>query len=298
MKKKLLVSFSGGETSAFMAQWLWKHKQDEFEMIFVFANTGQENEATLVFTKKCADFFGFPLIWIEGVFHKQRGKGPTHKVVTYETASRKGEPFEAVIAKYGIPNPATPHCSRDLKQVPIKSYARAIGWKDYYTAIGIRIDEIDRISVQRKKNRIYYPLCEELKTTKPIVNMFWQSMPFRLELKGYEGNCKWCWKKSDNKLYRIAKDNPEAFEFPDRMEQKYGDYFPEHRIKAWIDKGKEVPKSITFFRNNRSAQDILRESKLKDPKIYDDSQNFDVQNSLDLDVETESCDIYSECNNN
>ena len=32
-KKKLLVSFSGGETSAFMAHWLWKNKQDEFDMV-------------------------------------------------------------------------------------------------------------------------------------------------------------------------------------------------------------------------------------------------------------------------
>ena len=53
MKKKLLVSFSGGETSAFMAQWLWKHKQDEYEMLFVFANTGQEKEETLQFVDKC-----------------------------------------------------------------------------------------------------------------------------------------------------------------------------------------------------------------------------------------------------
>ena len=28
-KKKLLVSFSGGETSAFMVQWLLKNKSDE-----------------------------------------------------------------------------------------------------------------------------------------------------------------------------------------------------------------------------------------------------------------------------
>jgi hypothetical protein len=39
-KKKLNVSFSGGETSAFMAQWLWQNKRDEYDMLFLFANTG------------------------------------------------------------------------------------------------------------------------------------------------------------------------------------------------------------------------------------------------------------------
>ena len=50
--KRLLVSFSGGETSAFMAQWLWRHKRDQYDMVFVFANTGQENEETLDFVQQ------------------------------------------------------------------------------------------------------------------------------------------------------------------------------------------------------------------------------------------------------
>jgi 3'-phosphoadenosine 5'-phosphosulfate sulfotransferase (PAPS reductase)/FAD synthetase len=44
--KNLLVSFSGGETSAFMAQWLNNHYEGlGYEnIVFVFANTGLENE--------------------------------------------------------------------------------------------------------------------------------------------------------------------------------------------------------------------------------------------------------------
>ena len=197
-KKKLLVSFSGGETSAYMAQWLWNNKQDEYEMIFVFANTGEEMEQTLDFANKCSEYFGFPLVWIEGVFHKEVGKGTTHKIVSLETASRNGEPFEDHISTYGIPNQANPQCTNELKAIPIKSYARSLLWKKYYTAIGIRVDEIDRIDSRRKEKRFYYPLCEDHPKTKPEINRYWKDMPFRLELKGYQGNCKWCWKKKQS----------------------------------------------------------------------------------------------------
>lgn len=49
-KQKILVSFSGGETSAFMINWLLKN-MPEYEYKFVFANTGEENEETLVFVQ-------------------------------------------------------------------------------------------------------------------------------------------------------------------------------------------------------------------------------------------------------
>jgi hypothetical protein len=297
MKKKVLVSFSGGETSAYMAQWLWTHKRDEYEMIFVFANTGEENEETLIFTQKCAQHFGFPLVWIEGVFNKTKGIGTTHRVVDFNTASRKGEPFEAHCSTYGIPNIANPQCSRELKGAPIISYARSLGWKKYYTAIGIRNDEIDRVSVQRKKNRLIYPLIEEIPTTKPEINLYWRDMPFRLNLKGYQGNCKWCWKKSLPKLIRIAKDRPEDFDFPKRMEKEYANYIPEHRKQAHIKAGKKIYTGITFFTNNLSANDILEMSKTADPIIRDDSKNYNIQTRLlfDEDDGNESCEVFSNC---
>src|SRR5690554_5752669 len=73
MKKKLLVTFSGGETSAFMGQWLNQKMKDEYEMLFVFANTGVESNETLDFVHKCEKEFGLDIKWIEAkVYHNQR----------------------------------------------------------------------------------------------------------------------------------------------------------------------------------------------------------------------------------
>ena len=67
-----------------------------------FANTGQEHEKTLEFINNCDMHFGFNTVWIEAVTHPNKKKASTAKVVNFETASRKGEPF-GVISKYGIP---------------------------------------------------------------------------------------------------------------------------------------------------------------------------------------------------
>lgn len=300
MKKKLLVSFSGGETSAYMAQWFWKNKHDEFDMVFVFANTGQENEETLQFIDKCSNHFGFPVIWIEAkVYHNER-KSNGFKVVDFKTADRTGKVFEQIIKKHGIPNLNAPHCTRELKQIPIKAYAKSIGWDDYFTAIGIREDEADRISPKAKENKLLYPLISQSfrPMTKSKINFWWNQQPFRLDLKGYQGNCKWCWKKNIHKLYKIASENPEHFNFPVKMEQKYGEYIPESRLKLINGRGDKIELPITFFREKRSAKDILLGAKTFSKAIKDDSQNYAIQFNLfertDL-VGGESCEIYAEC---
>jgi hypothetical protein len=283
--KNLLVSFSGGETSAFMTQWINNNLKDKFDKIlYIFANTGQENNETLEFVKKFSDYYNIEIIWVEALVNMDKGVGTKHKVVNYENCTkindwkyRDDTPMEMVIKKYGIFNKAFPHCNRELKLAPINSYAKEFfNGEKYYSAIGIRNDEIDRINSKYKERKIIYPLIQKeyLPTKKPVINLFWKNMPFRLELKGYEGNCATCWKKSDNKLFKIASENNDKFEFFKKMEEVYS------------------KNEFYFFRKNRSTIDMLNASINFNKIIKDDSKVYDYQ--LDLFDDSESCDINVE----
>lgn len=261
-------------TSAFMAQWLWIHKRKEFDIHFIFANTGLENEETLQFVEQVSDHWGFHVFWIEAkVMHGEK-KSSGYEIVSPEIASRNGEPFEQVIKKYGIPNMKFPHCTRELKERPINAWAKE-HLIDYHTAIGIRCDEADRMNPKAKEKKLCYPLISMQPMTKPMINFFWQHQPFRLNLKDYQGNCKTCWKKSDIKLWKIAQEKPSHFDFMNKMEDKYG-----------LQAKKDIDKRITFFRNNRSAKDILRQAG-------ELSQQTSIE-FYDL-VGGDSCEVFSEC---
>lgn len=250
-KQKLLISFSGGATSGYMTYTLLKEYADQYEMIVVFANTGEENEATLKFVDDCDKNMGFGVVWVEADVKYGVRKSSGHKVVNYETASRSGEPYEDHIVKYGIPNMKFPHCTRELKRNPIEDYAESLGWgTDYFTAIGIRTDEIRRVKPQGAR-KIIYPLVDLFPSDKQDVQSFWEDQEFRLQLKEHEGNCKWCWKKSDSKLMRLMTEAPIIFEFPDRMEKKYPRVGPEF-VKD------PTARDRTFFRQNRSVEDLRR----------------------------------------
>lgn len=248
MRNRLLISFSGGETSALMTKLIleqWRDRYDEIRVIF--ANTGQEREETLIFVDRCDKVFGFNVVWIELVTTMEKGVGARCREVTFDTASRDGQPFEGFIAKYGIPGPSHPSCSKGMKAEPITRWARENGWLPgtYDLAIGIRDDEADRISPKAKKRRIIYPLIKTWPHTKPMVNEFWLKQPFRLDLKGYQGNCKWCWKKSLRKHLTIITETPEAYDFPERMEREY----------ALAGNGR-TGEPRQFFRGNRTVADL------------------------------------------
>ena len=285
---RLLISFSGGETSAYMTQRLIKEYGSTCEIIVLFANTGQEAEETLEFVKKCDEKFNLNTIWVEAKVNPIAGKGTQPKIVDFWDASRNGEPFRDVIKKYGIPNRGNPVCTRELKISPMKNYMRSIGWNknQYTTAIGIRVDELDRQREDAETENIIYPLID-WNIDKPAINKFWENQDFRLNLKSWEGNCKTCWKKSNRKLYQIAQDHPEWFDFFAEMEFLYSGFTPKNKAKS---KGKK--SNYLFFSRDRDVTQILSEAYEKDfDTPTDDRLLFD--DFLDSAPScTESCEAY------
>lgn len=285
-KETRLISFSGGRTSAMMTNHLLKKYSNEYDFKVVFANTGHEREATLEFVNKCDEVLGFNTIWVECVTNPIFGKGDSAKIVNYETAYRNYkkngiDPFEQVIAKHGISNMATPHCSRQMKKTTIRAFMRQNGHKqvDYKTYLGIRSDEKKRIDFKKaKKEKLIY-MAELGVVSKQDVNKYWSKMPFDLNLKSYEGNCSLCWKKSDRKIFTIIREalmNDDfellaEIEWIRDMEKKYGMYYPKSRSKQ------NNGQPVYFFKDNRSMDEMIEESML----LSTDDFAFDETNLID-----------------
>lgn len=289
-KKKLLISFSGGRTSAYMAWWLLNNMQHKYEMIVVFANTGREREETLEFVNNCDIEFGFNTVWIEAKVINTKGIGTSFNIVNFKSACRDGRIYEEHIAKYGIPNQNAPQCTREMKAVPIDKYAKSLGWRKYETAIGIRSDEPRRLDWDKKiKKRALY-FAELFYVTKSDVNNFWSKQKFDLKLTSYEGNCDLCFKKGLRKLMTITKDKPELADWWREMEQKYGKFDPRSSGK--------IP--LRFFRDDMTIDDIIEESKLPFEPAKDESKIIDMYKQQSIWDEyldtnsgcTESCEVW------
>ena len=222
-----VLSFSGGLSSARMLS-LWGNAVDHV----IFANTGKEHPGTLDFVRDCEQHFNIPIVWVEYCPENK------FKVVTYETASRKGEPFAALIKKRSyLPNVVTRFCTTELKIRPMKSYLKSIGVraKDVEMMIGIRADEKSRYD--RNKgiakgigwDRVM-PLYEK-GITKGDVNLFWDTMPFTLNINNYEGNCDLCFLKGKSKRLKVLQNNPSAADWWIEQEELRQNTF-EKRVKV------------------------------------------------------------------
>jgi 3'-phosphoadenosine 5'-phosphosulfate sulfotransferase (PAPS reductase)/FAD synthetase len=271
-KTKIFLSFSGGRTSAYMVEMMLLLYSDQYEFVVTFANTGQEHDATLEFIRQCDQRWGGIVVWLEAVVNPEKNKGTRHTVVCYETATRWHEthentPFSQVIAKYGIPGMMAPQiCTRELKGAVMRSHKRDIEKQDkakYFTAIGIRTDEASRLmgEADKSKFRVVYPLMDWFPTDKGDVLDYWEEQEFDLQIPEHLGNCVTCWKKSDTKLVKIAKEQPEFFGFFEKMEKMH----PQTN-------NKEGYRDRLFFRRHRKVQDLMDMAALIDVvNITDDA---------------------------
>ena len=138
-----VVSFSGGRTSGFMLrQILDAYGGQPDGLKIAFQNTGLEAEATLVFVRECSERWSCEIVWLE--YLTDAANRPSFKVVNFDTASRSGEPFDAVIDKKKfLPNPVARICTQELKVLTMARWLKTVpGFEESYTnAVGLRADE-------------------------------------------------------------------------------------------------------------------------------------------------------------
>lgn len=225
------ISFSGGRTSAYM---LWRVLEannglpDNCEVCF--ANTGKEEEETLEFVQECGERWNVPITWVE-----YRDNEQCFAVVDYRSASRNGEPFEAIIRKRNyLPNPVTRFCTVELKIRAMHKYLRTLGWNECEDGIdqmiGIRADEQRRVakikarghSTESSKDTMVLPLADAGVTLEHI-NAFWDAQPFNLRLPTHKGrtlagNCDLCFLKAASQVASLILEKPHRADFWVRME--------------------------------------------------------------------------------
>jgi 3'-phosphoadenosine 5'-phosphosulfate sulfotransferase (PAPS reductase)/FAD synthetase len=275
-KPRLFVSFSGGRTSALMSKRIKDELSEYFELLFVFANTGREHPDTLRFVDAVDRNFGLNLVWIEGEVQAWL-EGTRSIVVNYVTARQQGEPFEEVVAKYGLPNQTFKHCTRELKTNPMHHYVREVqGWEtDYLTAVGIRADESRRVRDTAIARSIVYPLTHWWPLDKQDVLTYWEDFDWDLAIPEHWGNCIDCHKKSDRKLAMLAREDLSGvFEFSIKLDRLYTEGFKN------VD---GMPGPRKRYRGHMNTLEKLRTFEGVDVRVLSDS---------DPDGCTSSCELY------
>ena len=215
------ISFSGGRTSAYMLHQIAETNggiPDRCKV--VFANTGREMPQTLDFVQEVSDRWSIPVAWVEYL-----DTAPRFAVVSHNSASRDGEPFEALVKRRKfLPNQQARFCTGDLKIKPSARYLVSLGWQQWISALGIRADEAQRVKREPQKERWqrWYPLADA-GVSKRDVMAFWKRQPFDLRLPNVKGNtalgnCDGCFLKSEATLAMLARDHPERHAWWERME--------------------------------------------------------------------------------
>ena len=195
----IVASFSGGRSSAMMIT-----QMDLSDATVIFCNTGKEMPETLDFVRDCEVRWGVPITWLE---YKSKRE---YEVVSYESASRNGEPFDSLISdKNYLPNMVARFCTSELKVLTIERYLKDQGISDWETAVGIRADEPRRVAKMRQKEGYLTPLADKGITSNDVIE-FWRGQEFNLNLpaSGFYSNCDLCFLKGYGIKQSLVNENP------------------------------------------------------------------------------------------
>jgi 3'-phosphoadenosine 5'-phosphosulfate sulfotransferase (PAPS reductase)/FAD synthetase len=245
-----IINFSGGRTSAYMTKRLI---DEGGEYLVTFQNTGKEVSQTLDFVNECDKRWNLGIVWLE------YRKPATFEVVTYETASRNGQPYDQLLEQRpsAIPNMQFRYCTQELKIMTLKRYLKSIGVTDYTSFNGIRYDEPKRWHKAKDSDYdVELPLVK-WKVTKKDVLQWWKEQEFDLMVNEPYGNCDCCFLKGKGKLAIIAKEKPELFDW-------------------WIEKesvGRQWKKEITYQQIKDKSQSQLG--------LWDDDPSFECFCNVD-----------------
>lgn len=289
-----VMQFSGGRTSGYMLRKFLDEHGGKLpaDTVVCFENTGKEREETLDFIHEVETRWQVPIYWLEfddyfdkaeyltpdgEILSRKKRSGVRFKIVNYETAARKGEPFEKLLRMIAemrkfvkdepplLPNVAQRICTDRLKVKVLQSFLRQhLHLDEWECYIGIRKDEEHRLA----KMRLWSPSAETLVaplvengTTKIDVKTFWSNSEFDLKLdpESDEGNCDLCFLKAVGKLVRIMEANRE-------------------REKWWI--GVEELTGTTFSRTKPSFKQLAQMIDNKDPKL-DKWRKSDADKTID-----------------
>jgi 3'-phosphoadenosine 5'-phosphosulfate sulfotransferase (PAPS reductase)/FAD synthetase len=299
------IGVSGGRTSGRLFEEILRANGGQLppNVHALFQNTGEEDERTLEFIQRMEDEWGAPITWLEfceafdiekyrradGSLSTRRQKRDLndirdwgYQIVTFKTASRKGEPFDMMLEYYAqyrkqikglppiLPNVPQRICTAYLKIKLSARHMKVLGFTDFDMVAGIRADEPRRYHKMQAQNmsgkqgyEVLMPLYEAGITSEDVTNG-WKRKTFDLQLdpKSEAGNCGLCYLKKRSTLIRLMRSKLTANREQGLIE-----------IGRWVDREKRTGQN---FRRDRPNFEALLVEALTDLPVADNDADEPV----------------------
>lgn len=209
------ISFSGGRSSGYMLAHIIEAAGGTLpsDVHVLFMNTGKERDETLNFVRDVSERWSVPIHWIE---YCGKDAPAPYQFVGHNSASRKGEPFDVLIAERRfLPNPKMRFCTEILKIRAAMWFMRQ-RYDDWSEIIGYRADEGRRVAKSRTREQsgkdgtfrhLIFPMHTAGATKRNVLD-WWRIQPFDLQLMQHEGNCDLCFMKATSKVIDIIRRDP------------------------------------------------------------------------------------------